>query len=125
MSKFILVMSVNPHRDGGFSRAGLRFSREWRALELSGKNDLDRPIPVIDTATFDRIKAETFLAWKPATEAELTALERARAEAPGDKDAQIASLAQKNADLEARLMKLELAAQGGGKGAKGEQPAKG
>jgi hypothetical protein len=137
--KFVLVMSVNPHRDGGFSRAGLRFDRSWRALELGENKDRDSEgaiTPegrtrldngVIGPDTYAMLKAEPFLALRPATAEEVEQLAEDRAKSPADKDSELAVLRAKNADLEARLMKLELAAQGGKGGGKpkDEQPPKG
>lgn len=125
--QFVLVMSVNPHREGGFNRAGLRFSRAWRELELGDADDLEKG--VIGPSTLTRLKAEPFLAIRPATADEVAQLAADRAAAPADKDAELSALRAKNADLEARLLRLELAATGGGKGGKGDaakdQPAKG
>lgn len=109
--QFVLVMSVSPHNNGNFGRAGLRFSREWRPLEVAEVADLERGI--IDAAILARLKAESFLAVKPATAEEVAQLAEARADANKDKDGELAELRAKNAELEARLMRLELAAGAG------------
>lgn len=109
--KFVLVMSVSPHNNGNFGRAGLRFSREWRPLEVAEVADLEKGI--IDEAVLARLQAESFLAVKPATAEEVARLAEARAAGAQDKDSELAELRAKNADLEARLMRLELAASGG------------
>jgi hypothetical protein len=112
--QFVLVMSVSPYNNGNFGRAGLRFSREWRPLEVADKADLEKGI--IDKEILARLKAEAFLALKPATADEVAQLAAARADGAKDKDSELAELRAKNADLEARLMRLELAA-GAGKAA--------
>lgn len=108
--QFVLVMSVSPYNGGNFGRAGLRFSREWRPLEVAETADLEKG--VIDYAILARLKAESFLAVKPATPEEVAQLAKDRAEGAKDKDTELADLRSKNADLEARLMRLELAAAG-------------
>jgi hypothetical protein len=109
-AKYVMVRSCSPR--GSFRRAGLVFTSEWRVLEVSTRAQLDKGI--IDEATLKALEAEKqMLAVKPATEAEVEAFQKLQAESTGkDKDALIAELVQKNAELEARLMKLELAAGG-------------
>jgi hypothetical protein len=114
---FVLVRSVSPFNSGGFSRAKLRFERDWRALEVTDADDLGNE--VISPATLAALNAEPFLVVKPASEQEVADLAATRPVVV-DKDQQLAELAAKNADLEARLMKLELgAAAAPAKGAKG------
>jgi hypothetical protein len=122
--QFLLAMSVNPHRNGGFSRAGLRFSRAWRALQLGDADDLAKDPPVIGPETAARIKAEKFLAVRAASPDEVASILADQAKAPADKDAELADLRAKNADLEARLLRLELVAAGGKGDAKGGGKAK-
>lgn len=131
--RFILVMSLSPRGDdGGFTRAGLRFTRKWRLLAVGGtcSRDKDGHVQggVIDTAVYYTLLGEAnrddrpMLALKPATDEEAALYAKELAEGPKDKDAEIADLKTKNADLEARMMRLELAAQGGKATAKSEQP---
>lgn len=104
--RFVLVKSVSPHNGGNFRRAGLRFTRDWRPLEVAAKPDLDKG--VIDDEILKALQAETFLAVKPATTEEVARLADARLDASRDKDSELAELRTKNAELEARLMRLEV-----------------
>jgi hypothetical protein len=104
--QFVLVMSVSPFNGGNFGRAGLRFSREWRPLEVAEVADLEKN--VIDPEILERLKRESFLAVKPATAEEVARLAEDRASASKDKDTELAELKSKNADLESRLMRLEV-----------------
>jgi hypothetical protein len=104
--RFVLVKSVSPHNSGNFRRAGLRFTRDWRPLEVAAKPDLDKG--VIDEKILQVLQAETFLAVKPATAEEVARLADARLDASRDKDSELAELRTKNAELEARLMRLEV-----------------
>jgi hypothetical protein len=104
--RFVLVKSVSPHNGGNFRRAGLRFTRDWRPLELAAKPDLDKG--VIDDQVLQVLQAETFLAVKPATADEVARLADAKLDASRDKDSELAGLRDKNAELEARLMRLEV-----------------
>jgi hypothetical protein len=105
-SRFVLVKSVSPHNNGNFRRAGLRFTRDWRPLEVAAKPDLEKG--VIDDKVLQVLQAETFLAVKPATAEEVARLADARLDASRDKDSELAGLRTKNAELEARLMRLEV-----------------
>lgn len=107
--QFVLVMSVSPHNSGNFGRAGLRFTREWRPLEVAETCDLERN--VIDREILARLKAESFLAVKPATAEEVQKLLEDRAAGAKDKDTIIEELRAKLVEQEARLMRLELAAE--------------
>jgi hypothetical protein len=104
--RFVLVKSVSPHNGGNFRRAGLRFTRDWRPLEIAAKPDLDKG--VIDDEVLKVLQAETFLAVKPASAEEVARLADARLDASRDKDSELAELRTKNAELEARLMRLEV-----------------
>jgi len=106
MADFVLVKSVSPHNGGNFRRAGLRFTRDWRPLEVAAKPDVDKG--VIDGKILEILQAETFLAVKPATAEEVARLADARLDASRDKDGELADLRGKNAELEARLMRLEV-----------------
>src|SRR5215510_10262994 len=106
MADFVLVKSVSPHNGGNFRRAGLRFTRDWRPLEVAAKPDLDKG--VIDEKILQVLQNETFLAVKPATAEEVSRLADARLDASRDKDSELAELRGKNAELEARLMRLEV-----------------
>ena len=106
MADFVLVKSVSPHNGGNFRRAGLRFTRDWRPLEVAAKPDLDKG--VIDEKILQILQTETFLAVKPATAEEVARLADARLDASRDKDSELAELRTKNAELEARLMRLEV-----------------
>jgi len=106
MADFVLVKSVSPHNGGNFRRAGLRFTRDWRPLEVAAKPDLDKG--VIDEKILQALQVETFLAVKPATAEEVARLADARLDASRDKDSELAELRTKNAELEARLMRLEV-----------------
>jgi len=130
-STHVLVCTRSPR--GRFRRAHLEFTSDWRSLELGAENDID-PKPnaanvsfeyaitdaakarhaenVIGPDTLKRLQGEAMLAVKPADAAEIEAHRKAQAEHPGDKDAQLRAALAKNADLEARLMKLELMMQG-------------
>lgn len=139
--KFIMVRSTNPHRDGQYSRQGLRFTRAWRALEVDNVDDRDVPavfktLPnghekivepeVINTPvraargeegkcsfyTLAVLEKDEYLAVKPATESDIARLQDEQANG-GDKDATIEAQQQRIADLEARLMRLEAAASKG------------
>jgi hypothetical protein len=105
-SRFVLVKSVSPHNGGNFRRAGLRFTRDWRPLEVAAKPDLEKG--VINDEVLKILQAETFLAVKPATAEEVARLADARLDASRDKDSELAGLRTKNAELEARLMRLEV-----------------
>src|SRR5215475_10905026 len=105
-SRFVLVKSVSPHNGGNFRRAGLRFTRDWRPLEVAAQPDLEKG--VIDDKVLQVLQAETFLAVKPATADEVARLADARLDASRDKDSELAELRTKNAELEARLMRLEV-----------------
>jgi hypothetical protein len=105
-SRFVLVKSVSPHNGGNFRRAGLRFTRDWRPLEIAAQPDLEKG--VIDDKILQVLQAETFLAVKPATAEEVARLADARLDASRDKDSELAGLRTKNAELEARLMRLEV-----------------
>jgi hypothetical protein len=105
-SRFLLVKSVSPHNGGNFRRAGLRFTRDWRPLEVAAKADLDKG--VIDDKALKVLQDEAFLAVKPATAEEVARLADARLDASRDKDSELAELRTKNAELEARLMRLEV-----------------
>src|SRR5215475_8379740 len=105
-SRFVLVKSVSPHNGGNFRRAGLRFTRDWRPLEVAAQPDLEKG--VIDDKVLQVLQAETFLAVKPATAEEVARLADARLDASRDKDSELAGLRTKNAELEARLMRLEV-----------------
>jgi hypothetical protein len=113
--KFVLVKSTSPRQpDGSFRRAELQFNRDWRVLEISETEDLASG--KINAARLARLEAETMLAIKPATEKDIERYERDLADSAGrDPHQLIAELRGKNADLEARLLKLEL---GAGKGEK-------
>lgn len=110
---YVMVRSCSPR--GQFRRAGIVFQTDWRVLELGEKLDIEKGI--IDAATLKILEAEKqMLAVKPATPEEAAAFQKTQSEHAGkDKDAIIADLVSKNAELEARLMKLELAAGGGKK----------
>jgi hypothetical protein len=84
-------------------------------LEVAEKADIEKGI--IDAAILKVLEAEKqMLAVKPATAEEAALLQKRQAEHAGkDKDTIIAELVAKNADLEARLMKLELAGDKGEK----------
>lgn len=105
---FIMVRSCSPR--GQFRRAGLVFQTEWRVLEVAEKADIEKGI--IDAAILKVLEGEKqMLAVKPATPEEVAAALKAQAEHAGkDKDTIIAEQNAKIAELEARLMKLELAA---------------
>lgn len=107
---FVMVRSCSPR--GQFRRAGIVFTTDWRVLELGEKLDVEKG--VIDAPTLKVLEAEKqMLAVKPATADEAAALQKTQSEHAGkDKDVIIADLVAKNADLEARLMKLELASSG-------------
>lgn len=122
LPSFVLVMAVTPH--GFWRHRGLHFTREWSVVQLGDKLDvLAQPMPLIDAATYAELLAsKETLGVKPATPDELAEFHKRAAENRGkDKDAVIADLQKNNADLEARLMKLELAMTGGGKPAKAER----
>lgn len=112
--KFVMVRSCSP-RDQ-FRRGGLIFTKDWRVLEVSTTANLEKGI--IDEAILKVLEAEKqMLAVKPATEADVEAFLKLQADSAGkDKDTIISELVQKNADLEARLMRLELGAAGAAKG---------
>lgn len=116
-SKFVMVCTRSPK--GRFRRAGVDFTAEWRVLEVKETADLSNG--VIDAEILARLEAESMVAVKPATEAQVEAYLKDQAELAGKDDKQvIAALAAKNADLEARLMRLELA---GGKKDESGKPA--
>ena len=102
--RFVLVKSVSPHNGGNFRRAGLRFTRDWRPLEVAARPDLDKG--VIDDDVLEVLQAETFLAVKPATADEVARLADAKLDASRDKDSELAGLRDKNAELEARVAAL-------------------
>lgn len=113
---FVLVMAVTPR--GFWRHRGLHFTREWSVLQIGDKLDvLASPIPMADEANYLEILAsKNELAVKPASAEEIAAFQASVAANRGlDKDMVIADLQAKNADLEARMMRLELAATGGKK----------
>jgi hypothetical protein len=130
--QFVLVMAVTPARfwrhgvrtgeNGGLpTYTGIEFGADWKPFQIGDAPDLTAAIPVVDQATVtewtDKWKRE--LAVKPASQEEVDAYLKQLADAKGqDKDQIIADLQAKNADYEARLMKLELAATGGDKSGK-------
>lgn len=146
--QFVLVRSTNPHREGQYGRLGHRFTRAWKALRVDsalkqvatlftskpgkpGEAPEQEPDPTsfrdpAEAIAADTISPETLaafekdphLAVKPATQQEIDDLVASAADNESDKDATIADLKAKNRDMEARLMKLELAAE------KGKAPAK-
>lgn len=141
--QFVLVRSTNPHREGQYGQRGLRFTRAWRLLKVdpelqhvaklklvNGHDDVTSycdPQEALDNdtislATLAVLEADSYLAVKPATQADGEKWIADQAANGGDTDAQNEALRAKNAELEARLMKLELAAQGGGKATKGDAP---
>lgn len=104
--KFVLVKSTSPRPS--FRRAGFTFTPEWRPLELGEKDDVANDI--VGPESYARIEAEKMLACKPATETEVEQFLKDRAELAGkDPQAVNEELKRKNAELEARLLKLELA----------------
>lgn len=104
--KFVLVKTTSPRKM--FGRAGLRFTNEWRPLRVEETADLEAG--VIDAAVLKRLEDEKeMLAVKPATESEVEEF-MAKQAAPRDPEAELAELKARNADLESRLMRLELAA---------------
>jgi len=108
--RFVLVKSVSPHNQGNFGRAGLRFTREWRPLEVAAVHALEKG--VIDEAILARLVAETeMLAVKPATPEEVARFAETSAAGPQDKGAELAAERTKNAELEARLMRIEVGIQ--------------
>lgn len=118
---FVMVRSCSPREQ--FRRAGFVFTKEWRVLELGEKVDIEKG--VVDAPTLKILEDEKqMLAVKPATADEAESFQKLQASNAGkDKDTIITELLEKNADLEARLMRLELAASGG-KGTGKENPAK-
>lgn len=140
---FVLVKSTNPYRDGQYGRSNLRFTRDWRPLEVDELDDRDVPgiggAPgtnngplrterggnnLISTYTLAVLEADTFLAVKPATQAQVEKYQADAAANGGDKDATIEALQAKNADLEARLMRLEQAAPAKKAPSKDDSPSK-
>lgn len=111
---FVLAKSTNPHTDGRYGRAGLRFTREWRLLKVGDTFNADTG--EITGERLAILENDSFLAVKPATAAEVERLQADIASHGGDKDAMIDAQRKQIGDLEARLMKLELAMQGGRKG---------
>jgi hypothetical protein len=120
---FVLVKSTNPHREGQYGRAGLRFTREYRLLKLA--DAFNAELGEITAKELAILEKDSFLAVKPASAADVERLQAEIATTGGDKEATIDFLRKQNADLEARLMKLELAAQGGSKGKAGDADSKG
>jgi hypothetical protein len=126
--RFILVMAVAQR---GFWRVhGLHFERDWRALQLGDELVLEPDgggIPMIDARTKAQIDADVkigALAVKEASAEEVETYLKQIEELRGqDKDQVISDLQKKNNDLEARLMKLELLASGGGVGGGGGKKA--
>lgn len=106
--RFVLVKSTSPYNRGDFGRAGLRFTRDWRPLEVGTVANLEKG--VIDAEVLKRLESESFLAVKPATAEEVAKFSEAMVEASKDPSAALADLAARNAELEARLMRLELGA---------------
>lgn len=116
---FVMIRSTNPHREGAYTRAGFRFGRSWRGLQVAaGAKELDDPSKDIVSAQTleERLEKDEFLAVKPATSGDIEAFKAEQAAANTDKDAELAELRKKNADLEARMMRLEAAAGGKVKG---------
>ena len=109
---FVMVCTRSPR--GRFRRAGLDFTAEWRPLEVRATADVAKD--VIDAKILKRLEAESMLAVKPASEAEIDAYQKDLADRAGkDPQAVIDAQQQKIADLEARLLRLELAKKGDGK----------
>jgi len=127
--QFLLCIAVAPR--GTWRVHGIEFSREWRPVQLGGEAlDIGAPVPVLDDATAAQIEYDEkigALATRPATAEEVAAYQQQLVDAKGkDPDAVIADLKAKNAELEARMMKLELASStpkkgDGGKADKGDQ----
>lgn len=124
VAPFLLVMAVTPH---GFYRVhGIHFDREWRAVQIGEKLDPLSAIPVADKAAAAEIDRKSkpermwgsrepvsppALAVKVATEEEIVAFRKHASETAGkDVNAQLDDERGKRAELEARLMKLELGA---------------
>lgn len=103
---FVLAKSTNPHNDGRYGRAGLRFTREWRVLKLG--DAFDAETSTITPEQHALLDKDTLIVLKPASEDDAKAYEAELAAHGTNKDAVIETLRTKNADLEARLMKLEL-----------------
>jgi hypothetical protein len=111
---FVLVKSTNPYNDGRFGVAAgkpgeaLRFTRQYRCLEVGATDDLEAN--VISKETYALLEAESFLAVKPATQSDIDAFNASQAATDDDKDAEITRLKTAQAELEGRLMRLEQAA---------------
>lgn len=104
--KLVLVKSTSPR--GSFRRAGLTFTSEWRPLEVGTVVDLEKGR--IDTRILGVLEREAMLAVKPAAEVDVERyLEALRETAGKDPVEENAALRKQNADLEGRLMRLELA----------------
>lgn len=106
---FVLVMAVTPR--GFWRHRGLHFTRDWSVVQVGDKLDvLASPIPMVDEANYNEILASKGeLAVKPASAEELAAFQSTiAANRSLDKDFVIQDLQSKNADLEARFMRLEL-----------------
>ena len=117
---FVLAKSTNPHNDGRYGRAGLRFTREWRVLKLAEESNPETG--AITAEQYAILDKDPLIVLKPASEDDAKAYEAELATHGTNKDALIDSLRVKNAELEARLMKLELAMAGKDKaGGKGDQ----
>lgn len=134
--KYVMIKHTSPRAT--FRRAHLQFTKDWQVFEVGEQNDSDPNQPgsteitedararhargVIGPDTLRRCEAETMLAVKPATADDVQNFQKTLASRAGKSTDQIiAELAAKNAELEARLMKVELgkggsaAAGGGGK----------
>jgi len=106
---FVLVMAVTPR--GFWRHRGLHFTRDWSVVQVGDRLDvLASPIPMVDETNYNEILAsKAELAVKPASAEELDAFQATIAANRGlDKDFVIHDLQTKNADLEARFMRLEL-----------------
>ena len=114
---FLLCMAIAPK--GTWRVHGIEFSREWRPVQVGEELDIDAPVPTVDARTKEQIDHDVTigaLATRPATAAEVDAYLQQLAEMKGkDPSVVISDLQKKNAELEARLMKLELSAAGGTK----------
>lgn len=66
--QFVLVKSTNPNREGQYGRAGLRFSRNWRALQVDDIDDRDlAPIPPVVTIATPTVPAVVVTPGDPGT----------------------------------------------------------
>jgi hypothetical protein len=116
---YVLVKSTSPRPT--FRRAGFMFTAEWRALELGDTDDVDKD--VVGPESLARIKAEAngkppMLAWMPATAEQIEQIEKDRAALVGKDPTEVIAMQNATiADLQARLMKLELVGKKNDKGA--------